>query len=79
MVQKSSRKEKLDALPASDSDYWKDAEVQRHELKPLSECKHRFVRKRNEAECINCHMGLFLSPGDSVKDSHIYRGKKLVI
>ena len=71
--------QKLDALPESGNDYWKGADVQRHELKPEPECKHEFVRKGNEAECTNCHMGLFLSPRDTVRDSHIYRGKKLVI
>jgi len=69
----------LKPLPSSKSKYWKGADVQHHALKPVEACEHSFKQKGMEIECINCHMGLFLSPGDVLKKGHLYKGGKIVI
>jgi len=72
----------LDPLPKSASKYFTKygANTFKTELKELPKCDHVFkLVKAQETECVKCHMGLFLSPKDKVKDGHIYRNGKLVI
>jgi hypothetical protein len=73
---------KLKDLPASDDKYFTkyEAKVTQTEDKKPKKCKHYFIRRRAlEAECQNCHMGLYLEIQDSIKDGHIYRKDKLII
>ena len=71
---------KLDAMPPSESKFWKDSDTFKVEMKKPPKCEHEWQRKKsNEVECIKCHAGLFLSPIDELKDKHIYRNGKLVI
>jgi len=73
--------QQLDDLPTRGSKYWTrvDAEVRTHELK-IRECKHEFAfNTSSEVECTKCHIGFYLMSGETLKDGHIYIGKKLVI
>jgi len=71
---------KLDDLPPSTSKYWKDADTYSIEMKKPPKCQHQWQQvKGTEAECVNCHAGLFLNAGDEIRNKHIYRKKKLVI
>lgn len=70
---------KLDPLPSSDSKYWENADINRHILKEEPKCDHSFKRtKSNEVVC-GCGVGYFISPGDELKDGHIYRHGSLMI
>lgn len=76
-------KVKLDDLPGSQSDYWKDAEVHTG-IKPhneFSEGGHFFIRTTGrQAQCTHCYWGFELDPGDKIVDGHLYdRNGKLVI
>jgi len=73
-------KKKLDSLPPTSDDYWKDAKVDMHLEKFSKVCKHHFVhRTSQEVECQLCNIGYFLDPDSVVKEGHIYRNGKLVI
>ena len=71
----------LDPLPPSENEFWQGAEVNKIELKPVKECKHRFKRtkKSREVECVNCHIGYMLDARSTLKDGHIYIGGELAI
>lgn len=72
--------QQLDALPGSGDEYWEHADVNKIILPDSPGCKHSFVRtKGNEAECIKCKIGYYLSPGFEVKQEHIYQHDTLVI
>jgi hypothetical protein len=73
-------KTKLDALPSSDDEYWKDAEVIKIKLEDTPSCDHYFKRvSGTQAECRKCRIGYFLTPEFEIKKGHIYTGEELVI
>ena len=70
----------LNALPSSNSKYFKDADVFKIKLGEPPKCDHYFkLVKAKEAECEKCRIGFFLGVHDIVKDGHIYRKGQLVI
>lgn len=70
---------KLAPLPSSKDEYWADADINKIELEQPKECNHSFLSYGRRATCRHCHMGLYLTYQDQVRDGHIYRGEVLVI
>lgn len=80
MDQKSSKR--LDDLPESQSDFWKDAEVHTgivpHNI--LADHGHYFKRvSGHQAYCEGCGWGFQLDSGDKIIDGHLYDKKKKLI
>jgi hypothetical protein len=78
----NSKSLNLNDLPESNDPYFTDykADITRVEDKKPPKCEHYFFYyKAGQAECKNCHMGLYMEVGDLLKDGHLYRGNKLIV
>lgn len=68
----------LDSLPPSTDKYWKDANINKHELSEPVLCEHFFVRiTGTEVKCNKCPIGFFST--DEIRDGHLYRHGALMI
>ena len=57
-----------------------DVEVEEIKLRKPKRCKHFFEYVRaNEIKCQKCHFGLFIGPGERLKDGHLYKGETKII
>lgn len=75
---------KLEALPQSTDNYWKDSEVeqQKQTSKTIGDkCDHYFIHRTSmEVECRDCHIGYFLvNEDEEIRNGRIYIKNKLVV
>jgi hypothetical protein len=82
-MQPTDLKKKLEDLPESQNDFWKQSEVHTNlfwqtkegaakEVKSTLK-DHYFVRiPGHQAQCTHCSWGFQLDWGDKVKDGHLY-------
>lgn len=70
----------LDPLPASNDEYWKEAEVNKHEIKPPEACEHLFVRSSGtEVKCKKCPVGFIVTPDIELRDGHLFKHGSLMV
>lgn len=70
----------LDPLPASTDEYWKEANINKHELQAPVLCEHKFVRMTGtEVRCHKCHVGFIITPDIDLKDGHLYKHGSIMI
>lgn len=70
----------LGPLPPTSDEYWKEANVNKHEITKPVLCEHSFVRMTGmEVRCAKCPIGFIVSPLEELKDGHIYRHGSLMI
>jgi hypothetical protein len=71
---------KLDPLPPSSDEYWKEANVNKHELSKPAPCEHQFIRKSGtEVQCIKCPIGFIITPDIELKKGHLFKHGGLMI
>lgn len=74
----------MDGLPPS-GDKWNEAFGESYQFsstpEPIhEECHHKFDYVSGiEAECINCHWGVYVDGRDEIKEGHVFRDGKQVI
>lgn len=70
----------LDPLPPSTDEYWKEANINKHELIKPETCEHNFVRKTGmDVHCSKCPVGFIITPDIEIKDGHLMKHGSLMI
>ena len=70
----------LDPLPPSTDEYWKEANVNKHELAVPDTCTHNFVYKTGtEVHCTKCSIGFIVTPDINLKEGHLMKHGSLMI
>lgn len=75
-------KSKLPPLPPSDDEYFTKDEADTYQVPSGKNepCRHEFkYASAGAIECGKCRIGLYLDPGDRLRNGHLYRNGKLVI
>jgi hypothetical protein len=62
-------------LPPNESAWWKNAKIERIEVKPIPLCHHEFRLTKEGAECMKCNLG-FLGEGFEIRDGKLCNNKK---
>ena len=65
---------KLPPMPPNYHGWWKNAKVERIELKPIEPCEHKFKLVEGGAQCMKCNLG-FLGEGFEIRDGKLCNSK----